>query len=112
MHVHTASNKRRHNSAHSTIGKLVGLSEAEIVESQPRTINGCQSGRGADFSRLLIEKHRAVFENGDCTARKGGPGEVAALTILNIFNHYFNTAFPGGRGFFQSPSCALKRRSK
>ena len=49
------------------------------------------------FSRQLVEKRGAVTEGDVDAARKGGLSdgevtEVVALTALNIFTNYFNTA--------------------
>ena len=85
-------------SAHSAIGKLVGLSEAEILESRGAQSTEGKAEAALKFSRLLIEKRGAVSEADVETARKGGLtdgelAEVVALTALNIFTNYFNTAF-------------------
>ena len=50
------------------------------------------------FSRVLIEKRGAASEAEVDAARAGGLtngelAEVVALTALNIFTNYFNTAF-------------------
>lgn len=85
-------------SAHSTIGKLVGLNEAEILESRRAQAADAKPAAALQFSRVLIEKRGAVSEADVDAARKGGLtngelAEVAALTALNIFTNYFNTAF-------------------
>ena len=85
-------------SAHSTIGKLVGLDESDILASRQAQSADSKSAAALHFSRLLIDKRGAVSETDVDTARKGGltDGEIAevvALTVLNIFTNYFNTAF-------------------
>jgi len=85
-------------SAHSTIGKLVGLNESEILESRRGQASDSKVSAALQFSRQLIEKRGAVSEADVEAASKGGLGdgeiaEVAALTALNIFTNYFNTAF-------------------
>ena len=85
-------------SAHSTIGKLVGLNEAEILESRRAQAADAKAAAALRFSRLLVEKRGAVSEADVEAARKGGLtngeiAEVVALTALNIFTNYFNTAF-------------------
>jgi uncharacterized peroxidase-related enzyme len=85
-------------SAHSTIGKLVGLNEAEILDSRRARSTDSKSAAVLEFSRQLIEKRGAVSEPEVEAAHKGGltEGEIAevvALTVLNIFTNYFNTAF-------------------
>jgi uncharacterized peroxidase-related enzyme len=84
--------------AHSTIGQLVGLNEAEILDSRRARSTDSKSAAALQFSRLVIERHGAVSELDVEAARKGGltDGEIAevvALTALNIFTNYFNMAF-------------------
>jgi uncharacterized peroxidase-related enzyme len=85
-------------SAHSAIGKLVGLNEAEILDSRRARSTEPKSAAALQFSRQLIEKRGAVSEADVEAAHQGGltEGEIAevvALTALNIFTNYFNTAF-------------------
>jgi uncharacterized peroxidase-related enzyme len=85
-------------SAHSAIGKLVGLNEAEILDSRRARSTEPKSAAALQFSRQLIEKRGAVSEADVEVAHQGGltEGEIAevvALTALNIFTNYFNTAF-------------------
>jgi uncharacterized peroxidase-related enzyme len=84
--------------AHSAIGKVVGLNEAEILESRRAQAADAKAAAALHFSRVLIEKRGAVTEADVDAARKGGLtngeiAEVVALTALNIFTNYFNTAF-------------------
>jgi uncharacterized peroxidase-related enzyme len=85
-------------SAHSAIGKLVGLNEAEILESRRAQATDAKPAAALRFSRALVEKRGTVTEADLDAARKGGLAngeiaEVVALTALNIFTNYFNTAF-------------------
>lgn len=85
-------------SAHSTIGKLVGLSESEVLASRRGQSSDSKASAALQFSRQLIGKRGAVSDADVDAARKGGLAdgeiaEVAALTALNIFTNYFNTAF-------------------
>ncbi len=100
-------------SAHTTIGKLVGLNESEILDSRRGRAKGSKAAAALQFSRQLIEKHGAVTEAEVDSARNGGlsDGEVAevvALTALNIFTNYFNTAFQVDVDF---PKVSLSRRT-
>ncbi len=100
-------------SAHSTIGKLVGLNESEILDSRRGRATDSKAAAALQFSRQLIEKHGAVTEAEVDAARNGGlsDGEVAevvALTALNIFTNYFNTAFQVDVDF---PKVSPARRS-
>jgi len=85
-------------SAHSAIGKMVGLSEAEILDTRPAHSKDVKSAAALNFSRLVIEKRGAVNEADVEAARKAGLtngelAEVVALTVLNLFTNYVNTAF-------------------
>jgi uncharacterized peroxidase-related enzyme len=85
-------------SAHSAIGKMVGLNETEILDSRQAHSTDSKTAAALHFSRLVIERRGAVSETDIEAARKGGltDGEIAevvALTVLNILTNYFNTAF-------------------
>jgi uncharacterized peroxidase-related enzyme len=85
-------------SAHSAIGKMVGLSETEILDSRRAQAADAKPAAALRFSRILIEKRGAVSEADVDAARNGGltngeVAEVVALTALNIFTNYFNAAF-------------------
>src|SRR4029077_17846763 len=76
-------------SAHSTIGKLVGLNEAEILDSRRARSTDSKSAAALQFSRQLLERRGGVSEADVEAAHKGGltEGEIAevvALTVLNI----------------------------
>lgn len=84
-------------SAHTAIGKMVGLSEAEILDSRNAQAKDTRTAAALHFSRELIEKRGAVSQANVDAARKGGltDGEIAevvAVSVLNIFTNYFNTA--------------------
>ncbi len=85
-------------SAHSAIGKMVGLDDTEILESRQAHAREAKPNAALHFSRLVVEKRGAVSEADIDVARKGGLtngeiAEVVALTVLNIFTNYFNMAF-------------------
>ena len=81
--------------AHSAIGKRVGLTEQDVLDSR--------RGKSADqktdvllrFARTVVEK-RGLIEDADMAAvRDAGYGdaeiaEVVAHVALNIFTNYFN----------------------
>jgi uncharacterized peroxidase-related enzyme len=84
-------------SAHSAIGKLVGLSENDILSSRRGQSSDSKATAALQFSRQLIDKRGSVSETDVEAARRGGltDGEIAevvALTALNIFTNYFNNA--------------------
>jgi len=85
-------------SAHSAIGSMVGLTAAEILESRKACSGDGKTSAALHFSRIVVEKRGAVAESDIKSARAAGlnDGEIAevlALTVLNIFTNYFNTAF-------------------
>lgn len=100
-------------SAHSTIGKMVGLNESEILGSRRGQSTDSKATAALQFSRQLIDQRGAVSQTDVDAAREGGltDGEIAevvALTALNIFTNYFNTAFQVDVDF---PKVSPARRS-
>src|SRR5579864_6541626 len=65
-------------SAHSAIGKLVGLTDAEILDSRRARSTDSKSAAALQFSRQLIERRGAVSEAEVEAAHKGGltEGEI------------------------------------
>jgi uncharacterized peroxidase-related enzyme len=85
-------------SAHSAIGKMVGLDNGEILESRHAYARDPKANAALHFSRSVVEKRGVVSDSDIDAARKGGltDGEIAevvGLTVLNIFTNYFNAAF-------------------
>jgi uncharacterized peroxidase-related enzyme len=85
-------------SAHSAIGKMVGLDDSEILDSRQARAKDAKAKAALHFSRLILEARGAVSEADIEAARRGGLtdgelAEVVGLTVLNIFTNYFNTAF-------------------
>jgi len=60
-------------SAHSAIGKMVGLSDTEILESRQAHAREAEPNAALHFSRLLVEKRGAVSEADINAARKDFP---------------------------------------
>jgi AhpD family alkylhydroperoxidase len=85
-------------SAHTAIGKMVGLDDSEILDSRQAHAKNAKANAALHFSRLILEERGAVRWDDIEAARRGGltDGEIAevvGLTVLNIFTNYFNTAF-------------------
>jgi len=85
-------------SAHSAIGKMVGLDDDEILDSRRAYARDAKTNAALRFSRVVLEARGVVSEADIEAARKGGLAdgeivEVVGLTVLNIFTNYFNTAF-------------------
>jgi uncharacterized peroxidase-related enzyme len=82
-------------SAHTTIGKMVGLNEAEIQEGREGKSDSPKTRAALQFVRELVSR-KGLLANAEVDAvRKAGfsEGEIAELianTVLNIFTNYFN----------------------
>ena len=82
-------------SAHSAIGKRVGLTEQEVLDSRRGASADPKTDVLLHFARTVTAK-RGVVEDADIAAvRDAGYGdaeiaEVVAHVALNIFTNYFN----------------------
>jgi len=82
-------------SAHTTIGKMVGLNHAEIEAGRDGKSDTPKTAAALQFVRELVTK-KGRLGNAEVEAvRKAGfnDGEIAELianTVLNIFTNYFN----------------------
>jgi uncharacterized peroxidase-related enzyme len=82
-------------SAHTAIGKMVGLSEAEIADGRQGTSANTKNAAVLALAREIVEKRGIVPNTTVETARKAGlsDGEIAetiAHVALNVFTNYFN----------------------
>src|SRR5215467_2640445 len=83
--------------AHTAIGKLVGLTEQEIVGSRQGHGNSVKSTSALKFARELVESRgkipfssiQSLHDNG---FTDGEIVEIVAHVALNIFTNYFNIA--------------------
>ncbi len=82
-------------SAHSAIGKMVGLGAEEIASSRQAEGADPKVDAALKFARTIVER-RAQVGNADITrVRQAGYtdaqiGEIVAHVALNIFTNYFN----------------------
>jgi uncharacterized peroxidase-related enzyme len=81
-------------SAHTAIGKMVGLNHDEIVAS--RVGNGT-SPKTLAFAKRVLDTKGEISEADLATARSAGfsEGEIAEIiahVALNVFTNYFNVA--------------------
>lgn len=82
-------------SAHSAIGKRVGLTDQDVLDSRRGTSADQKTDVLLRFARTVVEK-RGLVEDADIAAvRDAGYGdaeiaEVVAHVALNIFTNYFN----------------------
>lgn len=82
-------------SAHSAIGKMVGLTPGEVASSREARSSDVKRQAGLQFAQALVVERGRVSD--DALARVRGAGytdgeitEVVANVALNIFTNYFN----------------------
>lgn len=81
--------------AHSTIGKMVGLTVDQILDSRRGTSVESKSAALVQFARHVLAKQGLVTDADLADARIAGLddatiAEVVANVALNIFTNYFN----------------------
>ena len=82
-------------SAHSFIGKKVGLSEEDVLHSRQGTADDDKDSVAVEFAVKMVE-HRGHLSDEDIqTVRDAGYsdgeiGELVAVVAFNIFTNYFN----------------------
>lgn len=82
-------------SAHTAIGKMVGLSDAQTLEARRGHVNDAKLGALAKFAAALHEK-RGHVTDADVQAFKAGGytdaniAEVIAVYATAVFTNYFN----------------------
>ncbi len=82
-------------SAHSTIGKMVGLTAEQILESRRGSSTDPTTDAVLRFARQLVDK-RGLVSDADLAAVReagwndGAIAEIVANVALNIFTNYFN----------------------
>jgi uncharacterized peroxidase-related enzyme len=81
--------------AHSAIGKMVGLSDEQILDSRRGTAVDAKSEAIIRFARQVVEAQGHVSDEDLTKVRAagiddGGIAEIVANVALNIFTNYFN----------------------
>ncbi len=81
--------------AHTAIGKTVGLSKENILDSRQGMSPDSKVHATLQFVRQMVEKRGWVRDTDVWRLRKGGYGdaeisEIVANVVLNIFTNYFN----------------------
>ncbi len=82
-------------SAHSAIGKMVGLSADQILDSRRGSSSEPTTNAVLRFARQLVDK-RGLVSDADLEAVRsaglndGAIAEIVANVALNIFTNYFN----------------------
>lgn len=82
-------------SAHSAIGKMVGLTDEQIREARRGHAVDEKSDAVITLASVLVEKRGLVSDDDVARAKRAGlnDGEIAevvANTALNLFTNYFN----------------------
>ncbi len=82
-------------SAHSAIGKMVGLTAAELEASRQAKAAGAKVDAGLKFAQTVVVQRGEVSDAAVRTARDAGLSdaelvEIVAHVALNIFTNYFN----------------------
>jgi len=82
-------------SAHTAIGRRIGLTEAEIATSREGTPEGARTAAALGFVREVVRGKGRVREDSVDSVRAAGfsDGEIAELianVALNLFTNYFN----------------------
>ena len=103
--------------AHTAIGKMVGLSEENILDSRQGVSPDSKVNAALQFSRQIVEKHGWVIDADVWRLRKGGYGdaeifEIVANIVLNIFTNYFNQVAETEVDFPKVPESVSRGQSR
>jgi len=84
-------------SAHTAIGKLVGLKEQEIIASREGRGSTARTTAALTFAKQVLDGKGRVSDENVQAVRKAGfsDGEIAEIiahVALNVFTNYFNVA--------------------
>ena len=82
-------------SAHSTIGKMVGLKPEEIAKSREAHAEDSKRNAGLQFAQLLVVQRGEVSDEAVAAVKAAGYtdgdiAEIVANVAINIFTNYFN----------------------
>ena len=82
-------------SAHTAIGKMVGLTDAQMIGARRGEGNDAKNNAGVKFAKAVVAK-RGKVADADLQAVKaagfneGEIAEIVAHVALNVFTNYFN----------------------
>ena len=84
-------------SAHTAIGKLTGLTDAEIEHAREARSNNPKHTAALEFARKVVAQRGRLTDTDFEAVRKAGfdDGEIAEIIThvgLNVFTNYFNKA--------------------
>ncbi|HEX5084254.1 MAG TPA: carboxymuconolactone decarboxylase family protein [Blastocatellia bacterium] len=82
-------------SAHTAIGKMVGLSEGDLLSSRQANSGDAKIDAALKFAHQIVVKRGEVLDSEVQAVRNAGYGdaeitEIIANVALNIFTNYFN----------------------
>jgi uncharacterized peroxidase-related enzyme len=82
-------------SAHSAIGKMVGLADSEIAAARDARSESAKNAAALQFARAIVVKKGLATDADVQTVRNAGfsDGEIAEIiahVALNVFTNYFN----------------------
>ncbi|OGL08836.1 MAG: peroxidase [Candidatus Rokubacteria bacterium RIFCSPLOWO2_02_FULL_73_56] len=81
--------------AHSTIGKMVGLTNGDVVASRQGRSSDPKATAALAFARAILDRRGDVSDVDLRAVREAGHGdaeiaEIVAHVALNVFTNYFN----------------------
>jgi uncharacterized peroxidase-related enzyme len=84
-------------SAHTAIGKLVGLKEQELIDSRDGRASTARATAALTFAQQVLDAKGQISDENVQAVRKAGfsDGEVAEIiahVAINVFTNYFNNA--------------------
>ncbi len=96
-------------SAHSAIGKAVGLTDQDVLDSRRGTSADPKTDALLRFARTVVAKRGVVDDADIAPVRGAGYGdaeiaEVVAHVALNIFTNYFNNVAGTAIDFPKAPA--------
>ena len=82
-------------SAHTAIGKMVGLNENELVASRQASSGDAKTDAALKFAHQIVVKRGELLDSEEQAVRAAGYNdgeitEIVANVALNIFTNYFN----------------------
>ncbi len=104
-------------SAHSALGKMVGLGEEEIADSRRGVSPDRKTAAVLQFARTVVAERGWVSDDDVASLRAAGTtdaelAEIVGVVALNIFSNYFNHVagtevdFPEVAAPGSKPACA------
>jgi uncharacterized peroxidase-related enzyme len=85
-------------SAHSALGKMVGLSQAQIDGARHAESSDPRTSAALTFAKAVIDRRGGVADGDIGAVRAAGfsdaeIAEIVAAVALNVFTNFFNRAF-------------------